>query len=312
MIQHSISELDPTGWRVDSSMPTRVYHQDGRTITVDIAHLGDAVIFTQLFLPAGPPLGGLVVCSPMYAEATRNERREFTASIDWAARGVSVIRFHYRGTGHSAPLDHQPAFDQLVEDALSAARYLIEYAGLDRCALLGTRFGALVAGAAAASIPGAPLVFWQPSVSTDHFYKEVFRAKLMGGIAQGRSVGGSTPSATAFETQEVIDVIGHRVGRVLYNSAAGRVLAETPGLDGRHVLLVQMSNRPGLLPAYAAMVRDFQLRGCLVSHTLTTDDGAWWFGKTPGTQEELEPEVWSGDPTVTTGDFLVARFQGQL
>jgi pimeloyl-ACP methyl ester carboxylesterase len=293
---------------VKSRSGESVTHIDGRSITVRMVGDNGGRIFTQVFLPNGRPTGGVIVCSPVYAEAIRNERREFMAAIDWCSRGMAVIRFHYRGSGHSSSLADGAAFDDLVADATTASHVLLEEQGLDRLAFVGTRLGALVAAHAAVPHPDAPLVLWQPAITGNGYYREVFRAKLMGGIAQGQAVGLARSLVAEIKEQGWLDVIGYRVGLALYESSVSMSLATAPGIDGRSVLLVQMSPRSTLATEYGGLVAELEHRGCTVATCISVDDGAWWFGRNPS-QGQLTVDKWTEMPATASGAFLTTEFE---
>lgn len=52
---------------------------------------------------------------------------------------MAVVRFHYRGGGHSDGQASQVTHDSMVEDALAASEWLVEKTGIARIGLVGTR-----------------------------------------------------------------------------------------------------------------------------------------------------------------------------
>jgi alpha/beta superfamily hydrolase len=52
---------------------------------------------------------------------------------------LAVVRFHYRGGGHSDGQASQVTHDSMVEDALAASEWLVEKTGIARIGLVGTR-----------------------------------------------------------------------------------------------------------------------------------------------------------------------------
>lgn len=299
---------DSETWEISDSAGA-VTHADGYSVTVDLVGPAGQGRFIQIFTPAEPPTGGVVVCSPLYSEATRNERREFLAGLAWARHGLATVRFHYRGWGHSEGDPETATFDWLVQDALSAAEALRTRAGIDRLTFLGTRFGAIVAAAASSDDETAPLVFWQPTLSGSDFYREVFRARQMGSIARGQTVGGSSEAVQELQEQGFIDAIGHRVSAAMFNSAHERSLSESIS-GNRAVLLVQMSRADQMSPAYASFLDKLRDRGCEVTSAMTPHDGSWWFGKTPGDEEAEDDVAIQGAYDVTT-PFLATTMGGR-
>lgn len=294
-------------WEISRSGET-VTHQDGRSVTVGLVGPPGQSLFTQLFTSAGAPEAGVVICSPLYSEATRNERREFLAGLEWARHGLATIRFHYRGWGQSEGNPESSTFESLVEDASRAAGALRKQAEVEQITFLGTRFGAIVAASASSDDETSALVFWQPTLSGEDFYREVFRARQMGYIARGVSIGGRSDAVQEIQQQGHVDVIGHRVNLAMFTSAHHRSIEEGVG-DNRKILLVQMSARDQISAAYAEFIERLRNRGCEVSSATTPHDGSWWFGKTPG-DEESEDDLTTQRAYDVTTPFLVSTIGG--
>ncbi|HKX75526.1 MAG TPA: hypothetical protein VJR05_09055 [Acidimicrobiia bacterium] len=287
------------GWHL-SPAGDSITLDDGRRILVGMRVEGSSQIFCQLFLPPDPPQGGVLICSPLYAERIRNERREFLAGLAWASRGLATVRFHYRGTGHSSVDPIDPTFDDLVDDALLAGSHLLAH-NIELAAIMGTRLGALVAAIAAQSFSQVPLILWQPATSGERFYRDVFRAKVMGSMAQGMASSPTRAFKAALAAGERLDVMGYRVGSRLYQTAASLRLAAM--IERRRVLLIQMSGRQVLSPDYHDLVGELSERGCSVETEITNDDEAWWFGRNPD-RAELKADTWTEGAATATGDFL--------
>ncbi len=119
-----------------------------------------------------PPVGarrrdeGVVCCAPLGHEYLRAYRAFRQLAERLAADGYHVLRFDYSATGDSA-LDSEAArLSDWREDLRTSCQELRDLAGVDRLALVGLRFGALLAAeAAAADRDVRTLVLWDPVVS---------------------------------------------------------------------------------------------------------------------------------------------------
>jgi alpha/beta superfamily hydrolase len=241
-------------------------------------------LFTTLHLPPGRPAASLVMCSSMHSEFERNYRREVVVARGLAARGIAVIRFHYRGTGNSDD-GSEVTLDSMTEDASVATGWLAERTGVTPM-FLGTRWGALVASAAANRVDGTPLVLWEPVVDAAAYFREAIRARAMGSLKEGGS-GGRGAHALEEELARLdhVDVLGYPIRRALHDSAVGRTLAGQVGDRPRPILVVQLGGRPqDLKREYSAMVERWRKMGFPVETGRVAIREAWWF-----TGERYEP-----------------------
>jgi pimeloyl-ACP methyl ester carboxylesterase len=228
--------------------------------------------------PAGQPIGGVVICSTLDIETQTNYRREVLLAHALSARGFAVQRFHYRGLGNSDGDSRFATFETMREDALAAAEWLREGAGITNLAFVGTRWGALIAAAAAAQFRTAPIALWEPLVDTSRYFRDIFRRRLMSDLRRGESIW---PSSLALveELRQTgfVDVIGYRIDQPLYESAVGRTLAEELGGNARSVLLTQISMSQGLLPGNAALSAHWRRMGFSVETHIVEEEVTWGF-----------------------------------
>lgn len=116
--------------------------------------------------PRGTDRGrAVLLCYPVGAEYMRSHRafRQLTTFLTRA--GAHVLRFDYLGTGDSAGSGLDASLDQWLEDVGLAIEELKESAGVDRVAVVGLRFGATLALAAAGDRPDvSQIVLWDPVV----------------------------------------------------------------------------------------------------------------------------------------------------
>jgi pimeloyl-ACP methyl ester carboxylesterase len=232
-------------------------------------------LFGCRHLPHGAVAGGLVVCSPILSDFGANYLREVRLARRLAAAGVAVQRFHPRGMGHSDGDRLDLTLDTMVEDAATAVERLRQRCGTSAVALLGTRFGALVAAAAARELAGAPVVLWEPVTDPGRYFREGLRARSVHHLRRGSS-GADDPEAE-LGAQGYVDILGIPVGRELYETPAGRGLTASVGSVARPLLLVQLDSHDGLKRPYREAVESWAEQGFDVTATCCPTDETWWF-----------------------------------
>ncbi len=218
----------------------------------------------------------LVICPPIFVDFIHNYRKEVLLSRALAARGVAVIRFHYRGTGNSDGEPSDVTFDTMCADAHAALQQLQHQCGEAAISFMGTRWGGLVATAVATRHPGAPLVLWEPVLEARRFFREGFRARMMRDVKEGTS-SPSGQLTRELEKAGRVDVLGHSVDQLLYNSAPREALSETLGTERRPILLAQLDPRRDLRAEYRKLTSGLSELGFAVDVRLAGGQGAWWF-----------------------------------
>lgn len=247
-------------------------------------------MFCVLYRPVRPPRRGIVICYSALAEQLRLYRLEVLAARAFAAQGHAVIRFHYRGAGHSGGLTEAMTLDTMIEDAERAACLLGAETGVAAIGWCGARWGALVAGLAALRHPEDPVALWAPVTDADQYLAEALQARRL--RATLRRMDARTTIAEAREEMRrsgYLDVLGFPMHRGLYESATGRSLLELAVGPPRSVLLMQVSRGRELTAALA------RLRDRLVAGGLQVDAGVagsekatWWIlGRSPVSADAL-------------------------
>ncbi|GGF86300.1 alpha/beta hydrolase [Azorhizobium oxalatiphilum] len=94
-----------------------------------------------------PGLSGraVIICETFGYEALATQRAMLTLAELCAADGLTVLRFHYPGTGDSAREEEPGQIDRWIDSIGAAARYLKDSHGVAEVALCGYRLGALLA-----------------------------------------------------------------------------------------------------------------------------------------------------------------------
>ena len=249
-------------------------------ITEEVGFLGESVprLFTVLYRPQGPTVGSLMICPAILSEYDHTYSTEVEFSRSLAARGVTVLRFHYAGTGHSDGEPESMTLESMIEDATRAAARLREVVPERPPIILGLRLGAFPAAATAARNPGAPLVLWDSPLEGRTYFREAWRADMMFQINEG-----SAPEATRdgfpvmMERDGLVDVLGYPLCRGLYESAGERSLLELIGDDPRRVLFVRGGPSSSNRPAVDQLVETLRTTGFDVDLTVVGDQIIWWF-----------------------------------
>lgn len=250
---------------------------DGSTERAELRGREGERMLILLGVPASPPRGAVVVCSPLLGEFARNYRREVVLARQLVRRGFAVLRFHYRFTGNSDGEDELLSFESMREDALSAVEHLRAEVPDGPLFLLGTRWGALVAASAAAANPDAGVVLWEPLLDASRFFKEAFRSRLVKAVRDGES---SPPTGAQLEEQlqagTSVEVPAHRIHPAFYRSCAGRTIGEELGAAPRDVLVVQVGPTGAVRPELARQVERWQAAGIRVEATALRGEESWW------------------------------------
>lgn len=264
---------------------TRLRHPSGAEM--EALHLGRPVapLFSVFHRPPGPPRGVVVVCSPPYTEAARNQRREILFGWLGCDRDLAVVRFHPRGSGHSGGDTADMTLETMEEDAQDVARESVERLEAPLVGFVGTRLGAVVAHRVAAMHPGAAVVWWHPVLSADSYMRELFRAAMIGALKRGVTTNGREMEAH-LKAEGVLEVLGSPVSRRFYDSLFAHPLDDAPS-GPRRGLVVQMSRHSELQGQYVEFVSKLRGDGWAVDTLLIPDEETWWFGAR-GRGAELE------------------------
>lgn len=273
-------------WAEATGAPGPRLSSTSGSFEVESFESGDDRIFGACHLPAETPVGGVLVCSPLFKEWGTNHRREVLLAWELAANGFAVQRFSYRGCGESGGDTLALTFERMVADAETALARLIDRCGPERLIIQGTRFGALVAAAVAGRHPGASLALWQPFVEGSAFFREVFRAQMIGDLKQGQRGLSTKDVLEALERDKWVNVLGEPIGWELYKSSSRLSLLDLVDSE-RNGLLVQMSARKQVKGEYSKLSDHFAALGGRLEIHLVDDDEAWWFGARGG-ERKLE------------------------
>lgn len=239
-------------------------------------------------IPLGPSHATAVICSSILGDLPKNYRREVGLGRTLAGRGITALRFHYRGCGNSDGASALTSFESMCEDASLVTEKLI---GGGPVAFVGTRMGAFVATNAASYVLGAPLALVEPVVLAASFYREGFRARMMRDLKDQVSEKPSSEKLLAeLEERGVLDVFGYPVDRSLYHSTRMLNLEEQMPGDARSVLLLQMGGTE-LRSEYVRIAEKFTTSTPQLKTAIYGQADAWWFvdDQQPSIERGLEP-----------------------
>ncbi len=229
-------------------------------------------LFGVTHVPKGEVRSSLVVCSPIFSEFLKNNRREVMLGRRLAAEGIAVQRFHYRGTGNSDGDPNALTLDTMSADAASAAEHLRDVTGGEGAATLGTLLGAFPAVAIADS--DTPIALWDPVLDGGRYFKDLVRTLVIVGMSHGVEVS-SEELEIEFQRSGRLDIAGFSVPRSLHDSARAQKLEAPAGTAP--ALVVQLGRKAEISSATARLVQKLEDRGRTVSVEPVPAREAWWF-----------------------------------
>jgi alpha/beta superfamily hydrolase len=270
------------------SVSTRTL-DDGR---VEARFIGrdDERLLISHYLPDRPGPCALVICPSIHHEAVSNDRREFQIATSASQQAYPATRFHYRGTGHSDGELLAIDLESMIEDAVTAGAALREASGAAQVVYLGTRLGAVIAAGAAARTDAAGIVLWEPVISADSYYRDVFRARRIARMASMGAIKSKDPAA-ALERDGSVDVMGYSLGIKLRDSMAAVTLTGLLGSRAWPMLVVQLSRTPKLRADLEAFIEEARGHGSAVdAAVIGPNDPGWWLSQDPWRQGQASPD----------------------
>lgn len=241
---------------------------------------GTDKVFCVIHRPPSAPRRGVVICSSILAEQSMLHRPEVRTARVLAARGYAVIRFHYRGTGHSGGRPEAMTVASMADDARFAADTLARATGVESLVFCGARWGGVAAGLAAVDRAQVPLAVWEPVVDGGRYLPEILRAHAVRALSEQVEFK-KTMTHLEREIAEAgfADVLAHPLHRALYESMPGHHLLTVARGHPRPVLFAHVHARSMWRPASASLRDTFAAAGSRVTPALITgeDPDAWSF-----------------------------------
>ena len=232
-------------------------------------------IFSVLSLPQGRIKGGVVLAPSLLTDRVRSYRAEVKAARQLANLGLAVLRFDYRGFGHSDGETGVTDARRLLEDLETASGELQDLLKEEDVAMVGSRFGSLLV--ANRNVPTRRAVLWDPLLSGAEYFRTAFRAQMVGQIHRS---GLSTAPNTQLENDGRANVLGYNVSRLLVESVTGLQLAAGTCLNGADVLWIESAAKLTAARAQAAdRLRSDNVN--LVTRLIPGEDPGWFIGVRP-------------------------------
>lgn len=178
------------------------------------------------FRPAGPPLHGVVVHLPAFAEEMNKSRRQVALQArSLAAAGWRVVVADPYGTGDSEGDFGEADWDLWLEDLAA----LCEGLDAEQPPLLwGLRTGVLLARALLERVAARGLICWQPVLRGDQFLNQFLRLRL----AATMLGGGERETAASLREQlretGSLEVAGYRLSQHLATALEAAALSPPP------------------------------------------------------------------------------------
>jgi pimeloyl-ACP methyl ester carboxylesterase len=274
----------------------RTDHAAGFREEIAFVPVGGEGMFTVMHLPDRGASFGVLICCSILVEHLTNYRHEVLLARSLAARGVAVMRFHYRGTGHSSGTETGVSLSTMIEDAHAALDHCRERTGVARLGFMGTRWGALVAAGAADAHPDGPLALWDPVFDGGRYFRELIRGRLVREMKDTRFASPASSWLSEMEQKGFIDVLGHPLHRALYESGHGARLETVIATRRGPLLLVQFGRHGTLHADYQRLKESRDAHGADTEVQFIRDEPAWFF---PGHRMTS-----TGALIATTSDWL--------
>lgn len=222
--------------------------------------------------PNEPTGLAVLVVSPFMVEFQRNYRREVLLARSLATRGVTSLRFSFRGQGHSAGDPGSLGLGAAVEDTVRAAEHLRSHSDVTELVLSCTRTGGLIGAAAAKETEATRMAVGDPLLTGAAWIRELGRAAKVQAMRDPGS--DQEPLAERFEAAALTDVFGSALHERLYREFSEGSLLEALPETIERLLLVKFG---GKIPANLQRAADeLQGRGIATEVASVSEEEGWW------------------------------------
>jgi hypothetical protein len=234
-------------------------------------------LFAAFSLPTSPVAGAVLICSSLHVDFTKNYRNEVLLGWALAKAGLAVLRFHYRGSGHSDGENDEITFASMCEDAALALDHLRSHVRAGRLALIGCRLGAIIAATTVARLVGSPLVLWEPVIAGPDYVREALRARRLSEVAGGSAKRSSDVSVGSQRVGRSVEVHGSAISSDFIESLIGRTLAGELGDLPRPIMLLRASRQERIPSDLQRVLQGWNDDGFTVELERISSDFPWWF-----------------------------------
>ena len=214
-------------------------------------------LFGMLHEPASSSAkGAFLFCAPYGEEKLWTHLVYVSFARELARRGLTVLRFDYRGTGDSEGDSEEATPDACLDDIRSALGVLRGKRAGVPLGLLGLRFGATLATLAAETEDDVrQLVLWHPILRGAPYAQELLRMNLATQIAQYREVREDRDALVrAMKAGRTVNVDGYEMSLAGYEQMSAIDLLASSRRSAARCLVAEISARP-LAAAGADMAR---------------------------------------------------------
>jgi pimeloyl-ACP methyl ester carboxylesterase len=219
---------------------------------------------------------GFVLCHPFADEAFRTHREMVVYARHLAEKGYAVIRFDCRGCGDSEGDFHSIALSAHVSDIRRAVTVMKQKCEVDSIGLLGLRFGAALAAAAAAQDERVnALILWAPIVDGGKYFQFLLQSQMAHELGNFGKVTSNRKSIIRnLEQGGSFDLMANRISSELYRD----FLSFDPWLNAthtpEHVAIISLPGARESLPDLEALKKIYPYSEC---HEI--QEKLFWFDK---------------------------------
>lgn len=281
--------------------------EDGVRIEIGFVGEPSGRLLSCVSTPSGDTRAGVVMCPPLHADFAKNYRNEVLLGWALSQAGFAVIRFHYRGQGHSDGDAEDITLDSLRADVRTAVEHLVARTGVSRIAFFGCRLGAFIASTAAALYEGAPLALWEPVVDPSSYLREALRARLIGDIKDDVAQRESAQElALGLKRSGHVDIHGYPIHNKLIESLQGRTLAEELGDGWRPVMFLHMGRGEKMRAEHRTVTDGLTAAGLPVDVHHVSADVGWWFRGAAQAREQVDQLA--AEAVATTTNWMGTKY----
>ena len=184
---------------------------------------------------------GFVLCQPFVIEQFKVYRILFNFSRFLAARGFTVLRFDYMGTGDSSGKFEDADVETRVSNVIDAVMFLKNRTDISHIGLIGCRLGAVWAAMAAEKIgPDIfQLILWDPVLDVNKYLYNQLRGNLSEQTVMYRKVVENRDKLVErIYAGEKVNVSGYGIAKEFYSNATMiNILANPPKLNTKIKML---------------------------------------------------------------------------
>lgn len=246
----------------------------------------------QRFALHHPPAGGaarstVLYLPPFAEEANKVRRMAALQSRALAAAGHAVLQPDLLGCGDSSGEFEQASWSDWIDDACSAAAWLVgRYPGRPLW-LWGARAGCLLASAVAERIDPTPrLLLWAPVINGAAQLQQFLRIRLAAELVDGPAKGAMAQLKRQLDEGQPVDVAGYRLSAALA-AGLGRARLQLPRTATRLVWFDVSSRDDAVLaPAAESWLGDCRAAGHQVQAGTVAGPAFW-----QTSEIELAPEL---------------------